>query len=956
MNKEMNAKLFPNLGLPAGRLLPKTATVLALAVMLATNAATAANVANVNLFNQLYSGSRNDFSANLGFSFVPSQAITVSALGRGVPAGTTLKTTHLIQLFHVSDSALVASNSVDGTTPKDSLGYAMAPITPVTLTNGDEYALVCSETAGDGDGWMDAAYAHNHSSLVAILGGCYGGGPGVMPPIGHIYGTDAAYDSPTFDIVTELLTVTGITATNKMYDATTAATINVGAANLVGVSSGDNVTLDTTLATGVFQDKNAGSNKTVTVTGLALAGADAWKYELAPVTATANISRVPITVTADPQTKVVGQPDPVLTYQVTSGTLLPGDSLIGNIVQAVGSNYIAWEAEWASYSNGVVDTWSVIPDPLASGGAALVALGATYTGSPPDSTASWKLIFNTPGSYNLYVRYWCNPPGSTANNSYWYPASFGNSPTFLTSAANSVPGPQYYTFLQEAGSFVVNPGDVGRPLTFEVATRETEFYLDRLVLSTNSSLNSVQFNALPNTPAGLTRLPGEAIGTYAIQQGTLTGSGNYTITFVGADLTITAPVFVAFNVTGIVAENKVYDGLEDAVLDVTNAALVGVLPGDVVSLDTSGAVGAFGQANVGTNILVTISGLALTGADAYKYQLVSPITTNANITRLPITVTADAKTKVEGYPDPALTYQITSGSLVSPDNFTGALTRAPGETVGTYVIGQGMLALTANYSLTYVPANLTITPITEPLNLFFQLYSGHRNDFTAFLGFSFTVSQPLQIDELGRGIPPGTTLNVAHLVQLFKVSDASLVASATVTTNTPTDSLGYLMTPITPVTLAVGEEYAIYCGETAGDGDGWMDAAHVSNHSVLVTILGGCYGEDPTHPGIMPPVQHTYGVNASYDSPTFRILSVSAGAPSVPRINIKLQTPSTLVISGTNGAPGTSCRVLSATNLATPRTSWVPVSTNTFDGAGTFAVTNTVSGGDPRRFYLISVP
>ena len=72
-------------------------------------------------------------------------------------------------------------------------------------------------------------------------------------------------------------------------------------------------------------------------------------------------------------------------------------------------------------------------------------------------------------------------------------------------------------------------------------------------------------------------------------------------------------------------------------------------------------------------------------------------------------------------------------------------------------------------------------------------------------------------------------------------------------------------------------------------------------------------------------------------------------------LKIVMQTPSTLVISG-NGAPGTSCRVLSATNLATPRASWVPVSTNTFDGAGTFAVTNTVSGGDPRRFYLISAP
>jgi len=37
----------------------------------------------------------------------------------------------------------------------------------------------------------------------------------------------------------------------------------------------------------------------------------------------------------------------------------------------------------------------------------------------------------------------------------------------------------------------------------------------------------------------------------------------------------------------------------------------------------------------------------------------------------PITVTADAKSKTYGDADPALTYQITSGSLVTGDSFNG---------------------------------------------------------------------------------------------------------------------------------------------------------------------------------------------------------------------------------------------------------------------------------------------
>ncbi len=90
------------------------------------------------------------------------------------------------------------------------------------------------------------------------------------------------------------------------------------------------------------------------------------------------------------------------------------------------------------------------------------------------------------------------------------------------------------------------------------------------------------------------------------------------------------------------------------------------------------------------------------------------------IQKRPVTVTADAKTKVAGEVDPALTYQVTSGSLVDGDAFGGALTRDLGEEVGTYPIRQGSLALSENYALTFVGAELTITgasnttPVADP--------------------------------------------------------------------------------------------------------------------------------------------------------------------------------------------------------------------------------------------------
>src|SRR5205085_2747980 len=82
---------------------------------------------------------------------------------------------------------------------------------------------------------------------------------------------------------------------------------------------------------------------------------------------------------------------------------------------------------------------------------------------------------------------------------------------------------------------------------------------------------------------------------------------------------------------------------------------------------------------------------------------------NLSITKRAVEITADAKTKTYGDADPALTYQITTGSLAFSDAFKGALTRAAGEAVGDYAITQGTVALNSNYTLTYVGANLSIT-------------------------------------------------------------------------------------------------------------------------------------------------------------------------------------------------------------------------------------------------------
>ena len=89
----------------------------------------------------------------------------------------------------------------------------------------------------------------------------------------------------------------------------------------------------------------------------------------------------------------------------------------------------------------------------------------------------------------------------------------------------------------------------------------------------------------------------------------------------------------------------------------------------------------------------------------------------------PITLTVNpGQTKVYGEADPlAFAYTVSGDGLATGDSFDGALVRAIGETVGPYIINKGTLTIIegaankeANYNVTFVADNFTITarPIT----------------------------------------------------------------------------------------------------------------------------------------------------------------------------------------------------------------------------------------------------
>ncbi len=123
------------------------------------------------------------------------------------------------------------------------------------------------------------------------------------------------------------------------------------------------------------------------------------------------------------------------------------------------------------------------------------------------------------------------------------------------------------------------------------------------------------------------------------------GGNNYAVTAVisTAGLINKAPVIV----TGISANDKVYDGTITAVLNTGSVALQGVINGDVVALDASAATGVFPAPDVGNALTILISGLVTAGPQSGDYAIIPPAITAsispAQLTATGITATANSK-------------------------------------------------------------------------------------------------------------------------------------------------------------------------------------------------------------------------------------------------------------------------------------------------------------------------
>ncbi|NTW52844.1 MAG: hypothetical protein HGB22_09695, partial [Chlorobiaceae bacterium] len=215
--------------------------------------------------------------------------------------------------------------------------------------------------------------------------------------IGSVTGNDAAnYSFASFTTSASNYTVSqkaltaSATAVNKVYDGTPDTSIILSDNRVTG----DLVSIDGTSAS--FDDKNAGTAKTVTVSGMTLVGTDAANYTWNTMaTTTADITPASLDVTAIDSSKTFNG----LAYSGGNGV-----SYIG-FVNGETSNVLNGTVSYGGTSQGAVDVgnYTIIPGGLSSGNYAITFHDGLLTIDPPPPLLPVDTIYangNQPGTVN----------------------------------------------------------------------------------------------------------------------------------------------------------------------------------------------------------------------------------------------------------------------------------------------------------------------------------------------------------------------------------------------------------------------------------------------------------------------------------------------------------------------------------------------------------------------------
>ena len=444
------------------------------------------------------------------------------------------------------------------------------------------------------------------------------------------------------------ITSHGIVGVNRSYDGTTFVSVNGAGATLAGVVSGDTVGVVTSSATGSVANKNVGAGKPVTVVGVGLSGVDAGNYAVSDASG-ATVAITPKAITA---TGIDG------VDRVYNGTTVVGLTTAGaGLAGTISGDTVALVATGATGS--ITDKNVGVDKPVTVGGLTLSGIDAgnyTVTGATGATATITQKTIGSSGFtgidrvYDGTTTVAVNGSGATLTGVIGGDTVTVNPVGTTGSVANKNAGAGKAVSIgsvalggADAGNYAVTDASgatvsiVPRPITSTGVAG-----VDRTYDGTTAVAVDAGGASLNNTIAGdsISIVATSATGTMADKNAgagkavTVTGLGlggsdaaNYGLTD-ASNATVNIAKLVLSS-TGITATDRVFNGGTSVALNTSDASLVGVLAGDTVGVNASGAVGSVSTPDPGAGKAVTVTGIALTGPDAIDYAVSpTPITSS----------------------------------------------------------------------------------------------------------------------------------------------------------------------------------------------------------------------------------------------------------------------------------------------------------------------------------------
>jgi trimeric autotransporter adhesin len=599
------------------------------------------------------------------------------------------------------------------------------------------------------------------------------------------YTLTATTATTTADINKKTLTVTGVTAADKVYDGTKAAALNTAAVTYGGLVSGDAVVLN---AVGTFADKNVGIGKTVNIAST-YTGEDVGNYTFVnQASTTAGISVRSLAVTAMGVDKVYDGTRTAtyslvsnqvagdgLTIRASSGVFDSKDVVGSQTVTIGGITVTGTDAANYSLQNTSTTTTAQITPKALSG-------TVTASNKPYDGSAAADATLSNLSGFVGQETVTASAPGATFNSANVLEA---NTVTVNSvQLANGTNGGLATNYMLAAGQSVaasITPKELTATATAanKIYDGTTNALLQTTMTITGGLVGNehvtataanATFNSKDVASANLVTVNQVALSDDAGSGGK---ASNYSLS---AGQTSAAHITEKSLTATTTAENKVYDGSRNAT---ATLALSGLIGSETLSVANAAT---FNSKDVATATQVTVDSVQLSdgsnGGKASNYSLDLGQIASASASITPKQLTANA-TAIDKPYDASLAASATMTNLsgfVNSETVTATATDATFNskdvlTANQVTVNQVTLAdgvsggLATNYALAAgqtAVAHITPRVLTGTLTVPNKVYDG-----TTSAAGTLAIS----------GLVNGETLAVVHSEQFNSknVLDANVV-------------------------------------------------------------------------------------------------------------------------------------------------------------------------------------